>query len=678
MKRLSMTKTDSQTERPAGLVPGDVPFLGWSRAALEFRHLAAELAPGGFFRPLIIGDPGVGKRTMAYVWRRVSGQSPEERPIIDLDTWGDVVPHNCIAITARRPPPGRPCFRLDTGTWGETDGTGTLPADLMQRFSITIYMPPLHGQREIDALTYLDFCTKARFPSHRLYYSKIAADLIHCILFRNDWPANLAGLARSLRNLSYADQSDATQADPEYQLRPSCDTLRDRRPELGWFDRPGVGSGPTEGDEGTRRSAELVAWACGGDDIYAGWVPDVAVRLYTRLVQLRLAEEVGREGPDAGLRLTPPPGGSGGPRTDLTAETFLRLSEEQFARQFLLPGGAGPAEGGPEVVAGLRDRLRNHPVLGTDFAALQAGLTIDPVEADLPSYRVIAVNQVGRSRSTGRRTQAVGAPGQDPQAAGEASEPANRFCIEDSIFHVVFRGVGGGVEEGRFPRGGSLGLAYYRHLLQHPETGFSALRLEREIHRVDGTPERRVERATGEEGFTSESGFDPVLDPEGKRIIEKRLGAIALNLEKASQKGDRLQIKELEKEQRFLRAELDQAVHGLRDQNRETLAEMLRDNERELEEARNDGDPLVIEELEERRRSFFARVEKEKHGHKDKNLDKSAKRARDRVRKSMEQAQKKLIFSGMPGLAQYLRARVSYEEGWWTYQPQRTSRLWQT
>ena len=104
---------------------------------------------------------------------------------------------------------------------------------------------------------------------------------------------------------------------------------------------------------------------------------------------------------------------------------------------------------------------------------------------------------------------------------------------------------------------------------------------------------------------------------------------------------------------------------------------MLRDNERELEEARNDGDTLLIKELEEHRQSFFARVEKEKHGRRDKNLDRSAKRARDRVRKSMEQAQKKLILSKMPGLAQYLMARVTYREGWWTYRPQRTSRLWQ-
>ena len=137
----------------------------------------------------------------------------------------------------------------------------------MQRFAITLYMPPLHGQREIDALAYLDFCIKVRFPRHGLHYRRIAADLIHSILFKNDWPANLAGLARSLRNLSYADQRDASQADPEYQPRPSCDTLRDRCPELGWFDRPGVGPAPAEGDGGTRRSAELVAWACGGGDI---------------------------------------------------------------------------------------------------------------------------------------------------------------------------------------------------------------------------------------------------------------------------------------------------------------------------------------------------------------------------------------------------------------------------
>ena len=117
LKRLD-TKTDSQTERPAGLEPGDVPFLGWSRAAHEFRVKAAAPAPQGF-RPLIIGDPGVGKRTMARAWRRVARRGKGEWPIIDLDTWREELPDRCIAVTTKRPPPDRPCFLLESGTWGE-------------------------------------------------------------------------------------------------------------------------------------------------------------------------------------------------------------------------------------------------------------------------------------------------------------------------------------------------------------------------------------------------------------------------------------------------------------------------------------------------------------------------------------------------------------------------------
>ena len=96
-----------------------------------------------------------------------------------------------------------------------------------------------------------------------------------------------------------------------------------------------------------------------------------------------------------------------------------------------------------------------------------------------------------------------------------------------------------------------------------------------------------------------------------------------------------------------------------------------------MEEARNDGDTLLIKELEEHRQSFFARVEKEKHGRRDKNLDRSAKRRLPRPQEHGASPEK-LILSKMSGLAQYLMAGVTYREGWWTYRPQRTSRLWQT
>ena len=62
-----METRSSRSDRPSTLKPGDVPFLGWSRVAHEFRIKAAVMAPQGF-RPLIIGDPGVGKRTMAKSW----------------------------------------------------------------------------------------------------------------------------------------------------------------------------------------------------------------------------------------------------------------------------------------------------------------------------------------------------------------------------------------------------------------------------------------------------------------------------------------------------------------------------------------------------------------------------------------------------------------------------------
>ena len=62
-----MDTRSSRSDRPSTFEPGDVPFLGWSRVAHEFRVKAAEMAPRGILRPLIIGDPGVGKRTMAKV-----------------------------------------------------------------------------------------------------------------------------------------------------------------------------------------------------------------------------------------------------------------------------------------------------------------------------------------------------------------------------------------------------------------------------------------------------------------------------------------------------------------------------------------------------------------------------------------------------------------------------------
>ena len=161
-----MDTRSSPSDRPSTFEPGGVPFVGWSRVAHEFRVKAAEMAPGGFLRPLIIGDPGVGKKTMARAWLRVAGRGEGEWPIVDLDTWRDVLPDRCIAVTTKRPPSNRPCFLLESGAWGyapqRPTGEPTLPADLMQRFAITLYVPPLYGHREIDILAFLDYWNKVR------------------------------------------------------------------------------------------------------------------------------------------------------------------------------------------------------------------------------------------------------------------------------------------------------------------------------------------------------------------------------------------------------------------------------------------------------------------------------------------------------------------------------------
>ena len=180
----------------------------------------AEMAPGGFLRPLIIGDPGVGKKTMARAWLRVAGRGEEEWPIVDLDTWRDAMPDRCIAVTTRRPPSSRPCFLLESGTWGNAPqrppDEPTLPADLMQRFAITLYVPPLHGHREIDILAFLDYWSKVQIQNYRIRYRKIDVALVHRMLFEDDWPANLEGISRVLRRIGHFESYNIAKSWREY------------------------------------------------------------------------------------------------------------------------------------------------------------------------------------------------------------------------------------------------------------------------------------------------------------------------------------------------------------------------------------------------------------------------------------------------------------------------------
>ncbi|MFO0892839.1 MAG: hypothetical protein U0790_27320 [Isosphaeraceae bacterium] len=659
-----MCNPPATDEVPSQLDGIHVPFLGWSRAAHEFRRLAARLAPTGSFRPLIIGESGVGKRTMACVWRRVSGQSPEERPIIDLDTWGDAVPFECIAVTARRPPPGRDCWRLDEGAWGEAGGRGDLPAELMQRFSIPIYMPPLHGCRQIDALAYLDFCTRARFPRHRIEYRRIAADLIEGILFGSDWPANLAGLARSLRNLSYADGGRLSPADHRGGSDPPGDTLRDRWPELRWFGSRGVGSD----------NSGLVAWACGGEEVAAESVPDVAVRLYTRLAQSRVAEHSGREA--EGMHRSPgtPKVSTDLPPPDLTAREFLELSEEQFARRYLIAHDPAGVEGGHRELESALGWLRKTRILGTDFTALQAGLRIYPVRADLPSYRAIAVNQVrSRMRNPEIDLPADRAPSQVPISPAEADE----FRLEQGIFHIVYHSPSADTEKESYPRDKGLGLAYYRYLLQHPGRKFSPTALEQAVANKGLAARGDIDRSEWE-AMSSGPAYDAILDDQARREIATRLEEIAGEITRAERRGDLSKVDRLRQESTKLHAGLNQTVRNPHEARLAELHEGLKEVYRDLEEAREDGNAVEIGELEEQRQSLVDELARIMKGARDKALDMSAKKARDRVRKAMGQACKSFMLGKLPGLALHLRGAVVFKHGRWSYHPPEGSLPWRT
>jgi hypothetical protein len=72
-----------EAQPPASKSPGLVPFVGWSIAAQHFREFAAEHATRRGTSVLLLGTTGVGKKTMARVWRHLGG--------LNLGRWHVVV-----------------------------------------------------------------------------------------------------------------------------------------------------------------------------------------------------------------------------------------------------------------------------------------------------------------------------------------------------------------------------------------------------------------------------------------------------------------------------------------------------------------------------------------------------------------------------------------------------------
>ena len=393
----------------------------------------------------------------------------------------------------------------------------TLPADLMQRFAITLYVPPLHGHREIDILAFMDYWIKVQIRKYRIRYRKIDAALVHRLLFEDDWPANLEGVSRMLRLIGHGDVYHRAKLCNDIDDIREIDGIREfgvlkaHAAYRGWFGPPNA--------ETRRPGARLVEWLWGKGDIPVGAIADLAVRLYLRLCRFSSPDsaQTHLRGPDpCALVLLE---NLEGPGPTLTALQFLGLSPESFVREAILPGvGINSAEAREGQVARfvdlVTDLVTRGSILGTDVPALQAGLAIDPVAV----ARMLAPS----GQLEPRRSPVIPIMAPEPIPAASGHLLPHRFVVESDNYSIEFHGPQG-VEKGTFPRFGNLGLAYYRHLIQHPDKEFKPLELYGEVKRKYVSSDQQRERDAAGEGYSCGTSYQPVLDKKTKQESFERL-----------------------------------------------------------------------------------------------------------------------------------------------------------
>lgn len=200
--------------RPAR--PRRLPLIGWSTAAQRFRELAESGELGDSV--LIVGEPGVGKRTFAEAYKfYFRSRYKESLPIVPIDPRTADIPDRCIATTVHPPAYGRAVAggrrtarlgeagarHLDIGKRqpipDEECGAEPLGDAVVARFAQTWYLPPLR-RRLIDVLALLHFYGCRVFPKEGPSVRAVDSDLIHQLLLDRSWVGNADGLLGYLRN----------------------------------------------------------------------------------------------------------------------------------------------------------------------------------------------------------------------------------------------------------------------------------------------------------------------------------------------------------------------------------------------------------------------------------------------------------------------------------------------
>ena len=345
----------------------DIPFIGWSNAAQEFRTEVFQFALSGSVRPLIIGDPGVGKKTMAKAWLALSPHD-EERALtfVDLNRRSFLPPGRYIGVTTYRPSSARYVAVMGKGIQEQLpEGSGPVSRLLeafWYYFDFAMYMPPLRAGREIDVLAFLEYWHRARAARAGLRYHNVSASLLHRMIF-GDWPDNLDGIYIYLRMLGHADRIEhAGTIKPAGTLE--IETLREA---------------PRQGTIAMTESSEDVPGCepemSEDEDIPFQALRDIAVRMY---LWSCCQEPIDADTPGVtqacSLEKVPLSQFLSG----LTAQEFLQLDEEQFIRDHVLPNAPmSLSERGDRFML-LLHRINHKRIFGTSFKALKTGLSIDP------------------------------------------------------------------------------------------------------------------------------------------------------------------------------------------------------------------------------------------------------------------------------------------------------------
>lgn len=391
-----------------------VPFVGWSTAAESFRAIADAKARTDAC-VLIVGEHGVGKRTMARLWQQAAGATDAQLPIVDLTPDTIRLPHPCIAVStfvptsarrkagsSRTVPSDISLLHLDSGSRHAISRQEcpreTLPDGLIARFKLRLYMPPLR-RRLMDLLAITRF-VGLKVLNRR--WKGLSSALIHRMFFDSAWRGNVPDVVEFLKGLAHKSESQPDESKSTKQFLP------DDGYDLYPFDT----SDPEQAflpDYGRRRGDrhQRTLWTSGDVEVTFDRLPLVGLSILTSRFMLSLESKKGRVAtPRYPTETVSPLGADVRWKADedwdaIANPTAASVEELLTAHAY----GVRPKGG---YVTSLVNRATNFSDFGATFTSIQCGIAVSVGEDELSVY-------LGTAPKPGtRRKKRRGKPGRKP------------------------------------------------------------------------------------------------------------------------------------------------------------------------------------------------------------------------------------------------------------------------